>query len=124
MTYLGHFHEARNEDYPIVTRHGVPNSPCNRSVIVLLWVKSADTIQLKSGKMSPFSECLVFNYKLVNLIALGLNITFSMFATAFRPVLGPTQRPIQCVQGALTLRVKRQGPETDHSPPSSSQVNV
>jgi hypothetical protein len=34
----------------------------------------------------------------------------------------PTQPPIQWVPGALSLGVKRQGRESDHSPPSSADV--
>jgi hypothetical protein len=34
----------------------------------------------------------------------------------------PTQPLIQCVLGALSLRVKRPGREADHSPPSSAEV--
>jgi len=33
-----------------------------------------------------------------------------------RPVLGPTQPTIQLVAGSYFLRVKRPGPEVDHSP--------
>jgi hypothetical protein len=36
--------------------------------------------------------------------------------------LRPTQPPIQWVAGALSLGVKRQGSEADHSPPSSAEV--
>jgi hypothetical protein len=39
-----------------------------------------------------------------------------------RPALGPTQPPIQWVQGALSPGVKRQGHEADHSPPTSAKV--
>jgi hypothetical protein len=42
--------------------------------------------------------------------------------TAFRPVLGLTQPPIQLVPGALSPRVMRPGRETDPSPPSSAEV--
>jgi hypothetical protein len=45
-----------------------------------------------------------------------------LFATASRPVLGPTQTPIQWVPRALSLKVKRPGPEADHSPPSIAMV--
>jgi hypothetical protein len=45
-----------------------------------------------------------------------------LFTTASRPVLGPTQPPIQWVPGALPLIVKRPGPEADHSPPSSAEI--
>jgi hypothetical protein len=40
----------------------------------------------------------------------------------FIMALGPTQPPIQWVQGALSLGVKRPGREANHSPPSSSAV--
>jgi hypothetical protein len=49
----------------------------------------------------------------------GLGTFF--FTTASRPVLGPTQPPIQWVPGALFLGVKRPGCETDHSPLSSAR---
>jgi hypothetical protein len=39
-----------------------------------------------------------------------------------RMALGPTQPPIQWVQGSLSLGVKRPGREADHSPPSSAKV--
>jgi hypothetical protein len=52
--------------------------------------------------------------------AKGLGIF--LFTTASRPVLGPTQPPIQLVRGALSLGVKRPGREADHSSPSSAEV--
>jgi hypothetical protein len=45
-----------------------------------------------------------------------------LFTTASRKALGPTQPPIQWVPGALTLDVKWPGRESDHSPPSSAEV--
>jgi hypothetical protein len=45
-----------------------------------------------------------------------------LFTTASRTALGPTQPPIQWVQWALSLGVKRPGREADHSPPSSAEV--
>jgi hypothetical protein len=42
--------------------------------------------------------------------------------TASRTALKPTQPPIQWVQGALSLGVKRSGREADHSTPSSAEV--
>jgi hypothetical protein len=42
--------------------------------------------------------------------------------TVSRPALGPTQHPIQWILGALSLGVKRQGHEADHSPPSIAEV--
>jgi hypothetical protein len=38
------------------------------------------------------------------------------FSTASRPVLGPTQPPIQWIPGALSPGVKRSGCEADRSP--------
>jgi hypothetical protein len=51
----------------------------------------------------------------------GLGIL--LFTTASRPAVGPNQPPIQWVLGALSLGIKRDGSETDHSPPSSAEVN-
>jgi hypothetical protein len=45
-----------------------------------------------------------------------------LFTTASRTALGPTQPPIQWVAGALSLGVKRTGPEADHSPPSNAEI--
>jgi len=45
------------------------------------------------------------------------------FTTVSRPALEPTLPPIQWVPGVLSLEVKRPGRETDHSPPSSAEVN-
>jgi hypothetical protein len=45
-----------------------------------------------------------------------------LFTSASRTALGPTQLPIQWVIWALSLRVKRPGRETDHSPLSSTEV--
>jgi hypothetical protein len=45
-----------------------------------------------------------------------------LFTTAYRTALGPTQPPIQWVPGALSLEVKWQVREADHSPPLSAEV--
>jgi hypothetical protein len=45
-----------------------------------------------------------------------------LFTTASRTALGPTQPPIQCIPGALSLGIKRPGREADHSPPFSVEV--
>jgi hypothetical protein len=45
-----------------------------------------------------------------------------LLTTASRPVLEPTQPPIEWVPGALSLGVKRPGREADHSPSSSAEV--
>jgi hypothetical protein len=45
-----------------------------------------------------------------------------LFTTASKPALRPTHPPNQCVPGTLSLGVKRQEREADHSPPSSAGV--
>jgi hypothetical protein len=50
----------------------------------------------------------------------GLEI--SLFTTASRTALRPSQPPTQWVPGALSLGVKRLGRGADHSPPSSAEV--
>jgi hypothetical protein len=50
----------------------------------------------------------------------GLEIFLFTITSITPPV--PTQPPIQWVDGALSLGVKRPGRETDHSPPSSDEV--
>jgi hypothetical protein len=44
------------------------------------------------------------------------------FTTMSRLALGPTQPPVQCVPGVLSLEENRPGCEADHSPPSSVEV--
>jgi hypothetical protein len=57
-----------------------------------------------------------------SIVATGNDGIF-LFATASRPVLGPTQLPIQWVRKVLSLGVKRPGREAYHSPPCSAEVN-
>jgi hypothetical protein len=45
-----------------------------------------------------------------------------LFSTSSRSALGPTQPPVQWVQGALSTGVKRQEREADHSSPASAEV--
>jgi hypothetical protein len=45
-----------------------------------------------------------------------------LFSVVSRPTLGPIQPPIQWVPGVLSLGVKWQGCEADHSPPCSVEV--
>jgi hypothetical protein len=55
------------------------------------------------------------------------NFTFTLgisLFTASKMALGPTQPPIQCVPGAISLEVKRPGREADYSPPSSAEVEL
>jgi len=42
------------------------------------------------------------------------------FATVSRPALGPTELPVQGVPTAVSLGLKRPGPEATHSPPALS----
>jgi hypothetical protein len=42
--------------------------------------------------------------------------------TAFRPVLGPTQPPVQWIPGTFSPDVKRPKREADHSSPFSAEV--
>jgi len=44
-----------------------------------------------------------------------------LFATASRPVLKPTQPPIQRVSETLSLAINWMGGEADHSPPHSAE---
>jgi hypothetical protein len=61
----------------------------------------------------------------VNRIPLVQPISWRIFllATAFSLALGPTQTPIQRVPGVLSVGVKHSGRESDHSPPSSVEVD-
>jgi hypothetical protein len=51
-----------------------------------------------------------------------LNSGNTCFNAVSRPVLGPTQPPIQWVPGDLSLAVKRLEREADHPPPSNAKV--
>jgi hypothetical protein len=44
-----------------------------------------------------------------------------LFSMSPRRILGPNQPPIQWVRKALSLGVKRPGPEADDSPPTSAE---
>jgi hypothetical protein len=45
-----------------------------------------------------------------------------LFSTSSRPILGPTQSPIQSVPGALSLGVDRPLREVEESPPTSAEI--
>jgi hypothetical protein len=45
-----------------------------------------------------------------------------LLSVTSKPALGPTHPPIQWVSGALSQGVKRQGRQSDHSPPSIARV--
>jgi hypothetical protein len=47
---------------------------------------------------------------------------FFLYTMASRPVLGPTQPPIEWVLGELTPSVKWQGHEADYLTPSSANI--
>jgi hypothetical protein len=49
---------------------------------------------------------------------------YVLFPTASRPALGPTQPPIQRLQGVLFSRVKQPGREVDQSSPYSAEVKM
>jgi hypothetical protein len=51
----------------------------------------------------------------------GTDKIFPLF-TISRPALGVIESPIQWVRGPISRRVKLLGCETDHSPPSSSEM--
>jgi hypothetical protein len=44
--------------------------------------------------------------------------------TPSRPTLSSTQPPIEGVPGALSLRVKRQEREADHSPLANAEIKI
>jgi len=52
----------------------------------------------------------------------GNNGILFLSATASRPSLGPTQPPIQCLPGDLSLGVRRPGCEADHSTQCNAEV--
>jgi hypothetical protein len=45
-----------------------------------------------------------------------------LFSTSSTQALVPIQSAIECIQGALSPGVKRQGREVEHSPPTSAEV--
>jgi hypothetical protein len=52
----------------------------------------------------------------------GMVKRFFLFSITSSQCLGPTQRPMQCIQRAVSPGVKRLGREADHSPSSSVEV--
>jgi hypothetical protein len=47
---------------------------------------------------------------------------FFLFATLFRPALGPTQPPFQRILEVISSGVKRPGDKINHAPPPSAEV--
>ena len=55
---------------------------------------------------------------------LGMGNGFFLFSKASRPVLVPTQSPLQRPPEALSPMVKRPGREAEHPPPSGGKVKT
>jgi hypothetical protein len=47
-----------------------------------------------------------------------------LFFTSSRPVLRPTQPPIQWIRGAVSSEAKQKGLEADHSPPNNVEDKI
>jgi hypothetical protein len=75
--------------------------------------------ELRAGKVQSVYQ-LTMGWMVGIRIPAGAEVF--LFDAASRLALGPTQPPIQWVQGAVSLWVKRAGRETDHSPQSSAEV--
>jgi hypothetical protein len=73
------------------------------------------------GWLSPYSECIRAGEPRgwSSSSGGGKNFHFSMSS---RPALGSTQPPIQLVPVALCPEVKRPGRKTDHTPPTSAEI--
>jgi hypothetical protein len=113
--FASHFH--KNGD--LVPRNRIRPLPSLSVLPFRLQVSSVD--DLKSSNRP--SSGIALDYGLDDRIfgsRQGLGIL--LFTTASRPALGPTRTPIQRVPGALSLEMKWQGREADHSPPSSVEV--
>jgi hypothetical protein len=75
---------------------------------------------------SIISDCTLWAKKLVGL-PMGRRSSFGrdkifLLSASSRPVLGPTQPPVQWVPGSLTSGLKRLRRGTDHSPPTIAEV--
>jgi hypothetical protein len=70
-------------------------------------------------RMMTISRCV----KPFSIPGRGKDFFFFLFATAYRPALGPTQPPIQGVLGLFSRGIiKWPGSEGDHSSESSAEV--
>jgi hypothetical protein len=83
--------------------------------ISFLWIYFSDSL---TG-IKNLVNLLIFYWKVFE-YRQGLGIF--LLTTMSRSALGSTQPPIQWIQGAFFLGVKRPGLEADHSPPSSAEV--
>jgi hypothetical protein len=78
------------------------------------------TVILPSDQCSTFTQSLKGIECTPSLLPQCLQVCFPCLI--FSDTLGPTHPPIQWVQVALSLWVKRLRREADHSPPSSAAV--
>jgi hypothetical protein len=97
----------------------------NMKTEIIDWCKSADDVDGKhDGRIHSHHGTRSQYCHHWNQVSFNSRLGLAIFpTTASRTALGPTQPPIQWVPGALSLEVKRQGREADHSPPSSAEVN-
>jgi hypothetical protein len=96
----------------------------NVRVTICNFVSSTEifvNVRLHGHIFSRYSEWLLAGRPRRRSLNLGGGKNFH-FSMSSRPVLGPTQLPIQWVPGALYLGVKRPGREADQSPPASAEV--
>jgi hypothetical protein len=75
-----------------------------------------------NNKISTFHIGIVMGYGLDGRGLIPTRGKIFLLSIATRPALGPSQPSIQLVLGVLSLRVKWQGHEADHSPPSNTEV--
>jgi hypothetical protein len=108
-----------------------------RNLTDILYGMSASGLTVSIMKLYYMSRLLVRNqdssvgtatgYALVRFPALRRFFFVFLFSTAFRPVLGPTQSPIQRVPGAASPGVKRRGVKLTtclHSPISLHGIEL
>jgi hypothetical protein len=79
---------------------------------------------MQAGIAQLYSAGLRSGWSGVRFPAEAGNFSLHHCVQVSRPVLGPTQPPIQRVPRPLSLGVKRPGRESDHSPPSSAEVKT
>ena len=56
------------------------------------------------------------------MVRFPVGIKLFLFSKPFKLTVGPTHFGFQWVPGVLSLRLKRQGPEADHSPQSRAEA--
>jgi hypothetical protein len=112
-----------------------------RSVINGVWRCSVDstdwwaqyqgvvnTVPYKAVILLPYGATLSFLFTRIRPARPGFNsqqgLGIFLFTTAFRPVLWPSQPPLQWILGALFPGLMQLGPVADHSPPCSAKVNA